>query len=157
MRRFIILLFILLFPLGLATATSAATLGTMTPPQLETLLQNNKGKIVFINFFATWCPPCRAEIPDLLELRKKYSEDQVTMIGISLDQDQDKLETFVQKMEFTYPVYRSDNYLPELYSISSIPHNVIYLPSGELAHNAPGIIPGNELDAIFNSILKEQQ
>ena len=157
MRRLIILFFILLLPLSLTNAASAASLGTMTPPQLETLLQHNKGKIVFINFFATWCPPCRAEIPDLLELRKKYSEDQVTMIGISLDQDEDKLEAFIQKMGFTYPVYRADSYLPGLYSVSSIPHNVIYVPSGKLVHNAPGIIPGNELDSIFNTILKEQQ
>ncbi len=157
MRRFIALLFILLLTQSLATAVSAAPLATMTPPQLENLLQNNTGKLVFINFFATWCPPCRAEIPDLVELRKKYSEDRVVMIGISLDQDPDKIREFIQKTDFNYPVYLSDLYLPELYGISGIPHNVIYLPSGKLAHNAPGVIPGNELDAIFNSILKEQQ
>ena len=157
MRRFRALFFVLLLMLGLTTTASAAALSTMTPPQLETLLEDSKGKLVFINFFATWCPPCRAEIPDLLELRSKYSEDQVVMIGISLDENPDNLKEFIQKMAFNYPVYLSDFYLPEMYSVSSIPHNVIYLPSGKLVHNAPGVIPGNELDAIFNSILKEQQ
>lgn len=157
MRRFILFLLALVMMLSLAVSASSAPLKTMTAPQLADLLRDSKGKIVLINFFASWCPPCRAEIPDLMTLRRDYSEEELVMIGISVDEDLDKIKAFIERTGFNYPVYLTDFRLPGMYSVSSIPHNVIYLPSGKLIYSEGGIIARDELSAMFNSILKEKQ
>ena len=157
MRRFILFLLALVMMLSLAVSASSAPLKTMTAPQLADLLRDSKGKIVLINFFASWCPPCRAEIPDLMTLRRDYSEEELVMIGISVDEDLDKIKAFIERTGFNYPVYLTDFRLPGMYSVSSIPHNVFYLPSGKLIYSEGGIIARDELSTMFNSILKEKQ
>src|SRR5690242_6608727 len=63
-----------------------------------------RGKVVLLNFWATWCGPCRAEIPDLVELQAKY-KDQLRVIGLIVDDDDlDAIHKFVQEFHINYPV-----------------------------------------------------
>ncbi len=142
---------------GLAVTVSAAPLRTMTGTQLADILRENSGKIILINFFASWCPPCRVEIPDLIELRRSYPEDKLIIIGISVDEDMDSIKAFIKKTGFNYPVYITDFRLPTVYAVSGIPHNVLYLPSGKIAYSEGGILTRESLEAFFKSILKETQ
>ena len=137
------------------TKVAARPLETMTAQHLVDIIQENRGKIVLVNFFASWCPPCRAEIPDLKAIREEYPAEKVLMIGISLDQDMSQIKKFLDKTNFNYPVYLSDFKLPRMYTISSIPHNVIYLPEGKLFCNQPGVLPKQELNRLFDNVLQE--
>jgi peroxiredoxin len=66
---------------------------------------NFRGQVILINFFATWCPPCRHEIPSLVLLQKELGSQGFTVIGISLDQGDAKLVSrFIEKMGVNYPV-----------------------------------------------------
>jgi len=65
-------------------------------------LSEFKGKVIILNFFATWCPPCRAEIPDFIELTKAYG-DKLAIIGVS-DEDQDGVKSLVKSQGINYPV-----------------------------------------------------
>src|SRR5262249_45636499 len=67
-------------------------------------LDDTKGKIVLLNFWATWCGPCRAEIPDLIELQTKY-KDQLAIIALATDEDEpDDVKKFAQKTHINYRV-----------------------------------------------------
>lgn len=69
-------------------------------------LEDYKGQIVFINFWATWCPPCRAEIPDFVKLIDTYGSKGFVILGISVDspQDQHKIPGFMDEYNMNYPV-----------------------------------------------------
>lgn len=72
-------------------------------------LREHKGKVVVLNFWATWCGPCRLEIPRLVELRRSFATEEVTIIGVSLDRGEAKqirpfLEKFVANYKINYPI-----------------------------------------------------
>ncbi|MEM6642628.1 MAG: TlpA disulfide reductase family protein [Bacteroidota bacterium] len=76
--------------------------------------------VVFLNFWATWCPPCIAEMPDIHELYKKQVKD-ISFVMVSLDKDRKKALEFVRKHEYKFPVYFLNSSLPKTYDVSSIP------------------------------------
>ena len=78
------------------------------------------GEVVFMNFWATWCPPCVAEMPDIHDLYLKQKED-VRFVMISLDQDEAKALAFIDRKEFEFPVYFLRSSLPPTYNTHSIP------------------------------------
>ena len=84
-------------------------------------LSDFKGKAIILNFFASWCPPCRGEIPDFIELQKAYGDKGFTFIGVSLV-GADESKDFVAKMRINYPVLVDDGKVSVLYGpVRSIP------------------------------------
>lgn len=121
--------------------------------QVLDIVKANKGKLVFVNFFATWCPPCREEIPELIGIRKAYPADKVVIVGVSLDSDRQKLESFAKAMGFNYPVYLAEPDAPALFGISSIPFNLLYDKTGKLVAGGPGMVDKEDLEEAFNGLL----
>ncbi|NQZ77124.1 MAG: TlpA family protein disulfide reductase [Ekhidna sp.] len=79
-----------------------------------------EGEVVFVNFWATWCPPCIAEMPDIQDLyNEKKGELKFAMI--SMDRDENKAKAFVEKRQFTFPTYFLRSPLPSTFNTSSIP------------------------------------
>jgi thiol-disulfide isomerase/thioredoxin len=70
---------------------------------IDVKLASFKGKVIVLNFWATWCPPCREEIPTLIELQQRYG-DQLVVIGVSIDDTQAKLKPYATQMHMNYPV-----------------------------------------------------
>ena len=84
-------------------------------------LSQFQGKVVILDFFASWCPPCRQEVPDFIELQKTYGPRGFSMVGISLVNKQDAKD-FVSKMGINYPVLIDDNKVSMIYGpVRSIP------------------------------------
>ncbi len=78
-----------------------------TLPQLDgqqLQLSSYRGKVVLLDFWATWCVPCRAEIPQFIELQKKYGDRGLQIIGVSMDDGPEPVRTFYQQFHITYPV-----------------------------------------------------
>lgn len=101
-------------------------------------LSSYQGKVVLLNFWATWCPPCRLEIPDIIELSKKY-KDQLVVIGVSVDQDRSPVAPFVKQNKMNYPViYGTDQIITDFGGISAIPTSFIIDTRGKIVQKIVG-------------------
>ena len=78
-------------------------------------LSDYKGKVVLLDFWATWCGPCRIEIPGFIELQKRYASQGFTMIGISMDDSPEPVVDFTKELQMNYPVAVGNDRLGELY------------------------------------------
>lgn len=116
---------------------------------LQAILEKNKDKVVMINFFATWCPPCRAEIPEIAELRKAYPEQKLLILGLSVDKSAEDVIPFAEKTGINYPVYMAMPDITDKFNITSVPHNAFFAPGGEMVISEPGIA---NFDTLKNTI-----
>jgi thiol-disulfide isomerase/thioredoxin len=93
-----------------------------------------KGKVVFLNLWATWCGPCKAEMPGIHSLYSKMKNDSITFVMLSLDKDQalPKVEAYVQKNEYTFPIFMPSGYLAEQLQVPSIPTTFIISKDGKI-------------------------
>ena len=102
-------------------------------------LSELKGKVVFVNLWASWCPPCRAEMPGIEALYQKVDKSKVAFVMLSLDDDAAKARKFVQAKGYTFPVYMRTDNLPAPFDSNSIPSTVILGPDGQVAARHDGM------------------
>lgn len=98
-----------------------------------------KGKTIFLNIWATWCPPCIAEMPDIYELYKDVANEDVVFVMLSTDEDVDKVRKFIARKEFKFPVYRMVEQLPGVFWTQSIPTTFVISPEGKIVFKKLGI------------------
>lgn len=140
--------------LAFAGAAKGAGYESFSYGDLQKLLAASKGKVVVINFFATWCPPCREEVPGLVNIRKHYGEDALVLIGASLDEGDAELRSFAAKEKINYPVKKAGMDLVSAAGVSGIPHMLIFDGKGEVAANEAGFVPEAALRAFLEKIMK---
>jgi thiol-disulfide isomerase/thioredoxin len=78
------------------------------PPEVKKYLQTAQGKVVLVNFWATWCGPCRLEVPGFVALQKKYGAQGLRIVGLSLDDSAQTMNDFARRNEVNYPVFLVD-------------------------------------------------
>lgn len=102
-------------------------------------LKRYSGKLVLLNFWATWCPPCKMEIPDLIALQTQY-KDQFVIIGISVDQDgPETVKAFYRENKLNYPVIMATSEILESYGgITAIPTSFLINGKGEAVSKIVG-------------------
>lgn len=100
-----------LFLVGIPRAQAEATRPLGKMPQFQLVDSNGKavsskdlaGKVLIVDFWATWCPPCRKEIPGFIELQKQYGKDGLAIVGFSYDEDAKAHVSFVKEQKMNYP------------------------------------------------------
>lgn len=121
-------------------------------------LSDHKGRVVLINLFATWCPPCRAEMPMLVESAKAYAPKGVDFVGVSLDQGAAKvLPPFISKYEIGFPVVLPGDGPSIADGVSSIPVTLLIDRSGRLAQTYTGMVSEPELKRDLDLLVAESR
>ena len=102
-----------------------------------------KGKTAFLNFWATWCPPCVAEMPSLDKLSQKMKNEPVAFLCVS-SEDAKTLKDFMEKKKFSLPIYMFDGELPSVFKTEGIPASFIVSPKGEIVFKHIGSANWND-------------
>jgi peroxiredoxin len=122
----------------------------------QVTLSAYKGKVLFINFWATWCPPCRAEIPDFIEVYDEYKNKGLEILGVSVDQiSPDQVSKFVERYKMNYPVAMATNELFRDYPPpQAIPTTLVIDRDGKIQYKKVGLMSKQELIDLFNQFSK---
>lgn len=108
-------------------------------------LKELRGQVVLINFWASWCGPCRQEMPLLDDMYKKYSKLGFVILGINVEQDSSKAKTYLHDVPVTFPIlYDTKNSLSKLYDVNAMPTTVIVDRNGNVRYLHQGYKPGYE-------------
>jgi len=121
-------------------------------------LSDHKGKIVIIDFWATWCPPCRKGIPDLIDIQKRYDKNLV-IIGISLDTEtKDDVVPFINKIGINYPVAYGNMEVVQAYgNIQAIPTSFIVDQKGNIVDTHVGLVDKSVYVNKIEELLKKKK
>jgi thiol-disulfide isomerase/thioredoxin len=137
--------------------TSSASASDFTLQDLNgktVKLSDFKGKPVLIDFWATWCPPCRDSIPEIVKLHKTYSGKGLVVLGISLDGgDWDSVRSFATQSGITYPVLKGTEEVVSRFQVRTIPLLVILNKEGKPVKRYLGVGGDDELEKDVKSVL----
>jgi len=116
-----------------------------------------QGKVLLINFWATWCPPCVEEIPIFMRLREKYAAHGFEIVGIAIDEAK-KVRQFSQEMAIDYPLIQGDEQGIKIMQhfqnrIGALPYSVLFNRQGRAVHFKPGRFSESELESLFTKYL----
>ena len=106
-KRLLSLLLTALVGMGITSCASADPVAKIDIPKLEALISANKGKVTIVNFWATWCPPCLKEFPDIIKLYNQYHKRGLEVVAISMNEPDEMadIEAFVKDQKPPFPVY----------------------------------------------------
>lgn len=144
MQRALAVLFCVLLSLSLGAQAKGFVFTDSTGKKLT--LSDYKGKWVLINFWATWCPPCLKEIPDLVSLYE--SRKDVMVIGIAMDYQNPKtVLKFVESLSISYPIVLGDRKIAaQIGPVSMLPTTYLFDPAGQPAAYKVGLISRESLE-----------
>ena len=160
----LVLAWTLAVPLGLHASPSVppAKLGKPAPDWTlsdvdgkPVKLSDFSGKVVILNFWATWCPPCTEEIPTLVEIQKEYGSKGVVVVGVSVDEGGPAIvRSFLKQNRLNYPVVLASRMVTDVYdSTGAIPTTYLIDRSGKVAHVQLGEIDKAQLEKQLKPLL----
>jgi cytochrome c biogenesis protein CcmG/thiol:disulfide interchange protein DsbE len=153
-------------PVATTTEAAAPTVARAEAPELSLPLEPGKpsvtlaslkGKVVILDFWATWCGPCRESIPELEKLYTKYHAQGLEVVGVSVDDSADVLPAAIKALGMTYPVVLANN-VPDIrnkFKFESIPQMFVVDKQGRQAANYEGFDPTLDLEAAIKPLLAE--
>ena len=113
------------------------------------------GKVLLVNFWATWCPPCREELPSLKSLQEKYGDEGFSVLGVSIDKGGSKMVSrFVRKTQLNYPVVLGDSSLGKGFGgFFGVPASFLVDRSGMVVKSYAGYVSHEQLEEDIQKIL----
>jgi cytochrome c biogenesis protein CcmG/thiol:disulfide interchange protein DsbE len=121
-------------------------------------LKEHRGKVVVLNFWGTWCPPCREEIPMFVKLQRELGDEGLQFIGVALERSAgpEEVRAFTQKMDMNYPVGLGDGSIAQKYGgVRGLPMTFIIGPDGTIRGHIPGMATESMLRPGLEKLLKK--
>ena len=157
---------IILFALATLSVSASAQSPQLAAPSLvlkdirgrEFRLSNYKGKVVLLNFWATWCPPCRAEMPELIKWQRTY-RNRLQVVGITYPPtDLTKVSAFVQHIKVNYPIVLGTKETKALFDESeTLPITVVIDREQKIIETIAGILLPEEFEEKIKPLLKQSR
>ena len=122
-------------------------------------LSANKGKVIILNFWATWCPPCRAEMPSMETLYQRFKNEGLEILAVNLGENQATVRQFIQNNRYTFPVpLDSNNRIGAIYGVEAIPTSYILDRDGKIIARIVGSInwDTSQVIAAFDALLRSR-
>lgn len=119
-------------------------------------LSDFRGKVILLNFFTTWCPPCRIEIPELVKIYQQNKNKGLVVLGVSLDKDvvPFMLKNFAKEMKISYPVLIGTEEVADSYQISGVPATFVISKDGKTYKRFDGLVPTDHLEKALKDLLE---
>ena len=118
----------------------------------EQRLSQYKGKWVLVNFWATWCPPCLEEIPDLVDMFNARKATDFVVLGIAMSSPRESVNTFAKQMDISYPIIMgTDKSAAQIGRIDALPTSYLYDPTGKLVSYQAGSITREAIESYIRS------
>lgn len=115
-------------------------------------LSDYRGKWVLVNFWATWCPPCLEEVPDLVALHESHRKTDLVVIGVALDSSRESVVEFVAKKQVSYPIVLGDYDLAaQVGEVNALPTSYLFDPSGKLVSYQEGMVTRESVESYIKS------
>ena len=156
MKKVAVLVFLLAFTISISGTLSFAfdkeapdfTLTDLSGKSIS--LSELKGNVIFINFWATWCGPCRHEIPDFIEFYKQNKDNGVVILGVSVDKSANKVRDFVDEYKINYPIVMATNEMIGDYKPGKfIPTTIVIDTDGMIQEKKVGVMDKATLEHYF--------
>jgi thiol-disulfide isomerase/thioredoxin len=126
-----------------------------TPEGKDIQLADYSGKLVLLNFWATWCGPCRQEMPELIELQKKYESQGFTIIGMANENDTEKVREFVAANGLNYPQVMATNEMMNQYGARALPTSILIGKDGTILEYTQGVPSDGSIGEFWEKRIKE--
>lgn len=111
-----------------------------SPDEATKSTENMRGKVVFINFWASWCPPCRAEMPSVNDLYRQLKDDpDYVFIFINMDDDIQTAQDYLSDNSFTIPLHRAEGFIPTDFYTGSLPTTIVLDKNGNIVMKHTGM------------------
>jgi cytochrome c biogenesis protein CcmG/thiol:disulfide interchange protein DsbE len=144
-----------------AVTTGSAQMGQLAPdfslPTLgggETNLSDYAGQVVLVNFWATWCPPCKAEMPDINAYYEARQDDGLVVLAVNAQEDTATVSSFIEATGFSFPVLLdSDGRVEQQYQVRSFPMTFVIDRDGRVVYIHNGLISPDVLTAVLDPLL----
>lgn len=168
-----------LFLAGYLTTTKSSISKTDQVPQIETAeavpygqhafslstidgkllkLADYHGRVTLVNFWATWCAPCRLETPALVRMQKQYGDRGFAVIGVAVQSEEDEVKEFVREFSVPYAVgIDDDSEVSERYGLFAVPTSFLFSSEGKLLRTFTGFVREGELEKQLQTLLGKSE
>jgi len=122
----------------------------------DVTLSSFKGNVLLLNFWATWCGPCKVEIPAFVEFQKRYGDDGLKIVGVSIDDTVEKLQPYVKDMNINYPILQGlghDEVQDAFGPMMAIPVTVVISRDGKICATHTGLTSKEEFERDIKALL----
>ncbi|ARN72794.1 TlpA family protein disulfide reductase [Oceanicoccus sagamiensis] len=145
MRTITLIGLLLISQLSFAADTPAPDFTLKSTAGKNLRLSEMRGQVVLVNFWASWCGPCRQEMPLLDDLHNKYSKLGFTVLGVNVDKSQAAADKILKDIPVTFPVlYDPKGTVSQQYNVSAMPTTIIIDRNGNMRYSHKGFKPGYE-------------